>query len=107
MIGTIKAKLKQSKQVIVIDKWFPSTKQCYRCGNSYNISLNDREYKCPVCGLTEDRDVKSAKSILFEGLSSVNYIPVECRELTPVEMKSIHLVNSDANIVNEAGSSRF
>jgi len=109
-LGNIKAKLKLSKQVIVVRQSFPSTKQCYRCGNSYDIELSERTYCCPVCGLTEDRDVKSAKSLLYEGLSSVNYIkfvPVEYREVTPVETKPLLLVKSEASIVSEAGSLRI
>lgn len=96
-LGNIKAKLKLSKQVIIVRQSFPSTKQCYRCGNSYDIKLSERIYCCPVCNLTEDRDVKSAKSLLYEGLTSVNYIkfvvPVEYREVTPVETKPLLLVS--------------
>ena len=91
-LGTIKSKLKQSKQIIIVDKWYPTTKKCYRCGNMVELTLNDRTYNCDKCGLTEDRDVKSAKTTLYAGLSSVNYVPVECRESTPVEMKPLLVV---------------
>lgn len=98
-LGTIKSKLKLSKQVILVDKWYPTTKKCYRCGNIVELTLNDRIYHCNKCGLTEDRDVKAAKTALYAGLSSVNYIkavPAECRELTPVEMRPLLLDMSDS-----------
>ena len=109
-LGNIKSKLSLSRQVIIVDRFFPSTKKCYRCGNSYNIELNERVYKCPVCGLIEDRDIKSAKSILYEGLSSINDIsvPMEYRELTPVEIVPLpESFMPKASTVNETGSLRI
>ncbi|MEQ8221560.1 MAG: transposase, partial [Candidatus Eremiobacterota bacterium] len=109
-LGTIKSKLALSKQVIIIDRFFPSTKKCYRCGNSYDIKLNERTYICPICGLTEDRDIKSAKSILYEGLTSVNYIsiPTEHRNLKPEEIVPLpEFFQPKASTVNETGSLRI
>jgi transposase len=109
-LGTIKSKLSLSKQVIIIDRFFPSTKKCYRCGNSYDIKLNERTYICPICGLTEDRDMKSAKSILYEGLSSVKYISVpteHSRDFKPVEIVPLPASGLMASMVNEAGSLRM
>lgn len=84
-LGLIKNKLRQSKRAYFIPSSFPSTKTCYHCGHKINISLHERQYICPKCGLSEDRDIKSAKSILFEGL---NQIGVERIELTPLENPS-------------------
>jgi transposase len=94
-LGTIKSKLKMSKQVILVDRLYPTTKKCYICGNMVELTLNDRIYHCDKCKLTEDRDIKAAKTALYAGLSSINYIkvvPVECRESTPVEMKPLLIV---------------
>jgi len=90
-LGTIKSKLQKSKQVLIIDKYVPTTKRCYTCGNMVEIGLSERVYHCDKCGLTEDRDIKTAKTVLYEGLSSVNYIPIptEHREITPVETKPL------------------
>jgi transposase len=110
-LGTIKSKLELSKQVIVVDRFFPSTKKCYRCGNVVDISLSERTYSCPKCGLIEDRDIKSAKSILYEGLGNFNYIkvsvPMEYRDFKPVEMKPLPAASATASIVNETGSLRI
>ncbi|KIO59201.1 RNA-guided endonuclease TnpB family protein [Caldifermentibacillus hisashii] len=57
----------QGKQLVKIDKWFPSTKKCSRCGNEKEMSLSERVYKC-TCGLVLDRDYNSAINIKKEGL---------------------------------------
>ena len=88
-LGTIKSKLSLSKQVILVDRFYPTTKKCYRCGNLVDIGLEERIYNCAECGLSEDRDVKSAKTTLYAGLSSHNYIPTEHRKSTLVEMKPL------------------
>ena len=82
-MGTIKAKLKLSNQVIIIDKWFPTTKLCLNCGciKDNNI-LSERIFTCE-CGYSEDRDIKSAKTILKIGL--IKDIGTEHIEFKPVE----------------------
>lgn len=56
------------KEVIHIDRFFPSSKTCNGCGWINNsLTLNDRSWKCK-CGLEVDRDINAAKNILNEGL---------------------------------------
>lgn len=57
----------QGKQLIKIDKWFPSTKQCSGCGSEKKMALSERTYQC-ACGLVLDRDHNSAINIKNEGL---------------------------------------
>jgi len=57
----------QGKQLVKIDKWFPSTKKCSRCGNEKEMPLSERVYKC-TCGIVLDRDHNSAINIKNEGL---------------------------------------
>lgn len=55
--------------LIVIPKYYPSSKSCSSCGSINNdLKLTDREYLCPNCGLTLDRDYNAALNILFKGL---------------------------------------
>jgi transposase len=78
-LGTIKSKLKQSKSVIVVDRFEPTTKMCYNCGKLNNLSLSERIYVCE-CGIKpEDRDLHSAKVIKFIGQTNKKYVPVEHR----------------------------
>ncbi|MFA5999891.1 MAG: transposase [Candidatus Paceibacterota bacterium] len=80
-LGTIKSKLIKRKDVGVIDKYYKSTKECYQCGRINEIPVEVRTYRCE-CGLVEDVDIKSAKTILYAGRKLV---PVGCREFKPVE----------------------
>ncbi|MEH7413026.1 RNA-guided endonuclease TnpB family protein [Priestia megaterium] len=57
----------QGKQLIKIDKWFPSTKMCSNCGSVNEVKLSERVYQC-VCGLHLDRDHNSALNIKKEGI---------------------------------------
>ena len=56
------------KEVIHIDRFFPSSKTCNSCGWINNsLTLKDRCWICK-CGLEVDRDLNAAKNILNEGL---------------------------------------
>lgn len=58
------------KQVIIVDKFFPSSQLCSACGAQWSgtKSLSVRKWTCPVCGVIHDRDINAAKNILNEGL---------------------------------------
>lgn len=57
-----------NKEVIHIDRFFPSSKTCNSCGWVNNsLTLKDRSWICK-CGLEVDRDLNAAKNILNEGL---------------------------------------
>lgn len=50
-------------KLIVIDRWYPSSKTCSRCGAIKNdLKLSDRVYKCD-CGFEMDRDLNAAINI--------------------------------------------
>ena len=56
------------KQVIHIDRFFPSSKTCSKCGWINNgLTLKDRTWICPKCGEKHDRDFNAATNILNEG----------------------------------------
>jgi putative transposase len=58
------------RRVIVIDRWFPSSKMCSTCGHVLAaLSLDTRHWTCPSCGTRHDRDVNAAKNILAAGLA--------------------------------------
>lgn len=51
------------KQLVKIDKWYPSSKTCSSCGAvKQQLKLSERIYKCS-CGLCIDRDVNAAINI--------------------------------------------
>ena len=67
--NTLKNKaMMNDKFVIEVDRWFASSKTCHKCGYVYKgLSLNEREWTCPVCGTKHDRDLNAAMNILIEG----------------------------------------
>jgi putative transposase len=47
--------------LIEADRWFPSSKQCSSCGHrKESLTLSERTYYCPNCGLMIDRDLNAA-----------------------------------------------
>lgn len=58
----------QGKQLVVIDKWFPSSKLCRFCNNeNKDLTLADRVWICGHCGAELDRDINAAINIKNEG----------------------------------------
>lgn len=58
----------QGKDLIKIDKWFPSSKTCSFCGHIYKeLTLSDRFWVCPICGEFLLRDDNAAINIKREG----------------------------------------
>ena len=87
-LGTLNSKLKASPNVLVIDRFFPSTRMCPICEHIHeSITLSDRTFACPACGYTEDRDVKSAKTLLLAGEHEIACTLPE-QKRTPVERMS-------------------
>ena len=61
------------KIVSKIDRFYPSSQTCSCCGcvNPETKDLSVREWTCPDCGVTHDRDINAAKNILKQGLLAV------------------------------------
>lgn len=60
--------LVNDKQVVFIDRFYPSSKTCSVCGyKKRDLRLSDREWVCPKCGTNHDRDINAAMNILLEG----------------------------------------
>ncbi len=70
-------------QLIEADRWFPSSKLCSTPGCGYlkkDLTLKDRTWTCPGCGVTHDRDVNAA--INLKGLATPTALPVAPRSAT-------------------------
>lgn len=53
------------REVVVINRWYPSSKTCSCCGNmKKDLKLSDRIYHCEKCGLEIDRDYNASINIL-------------------------------------------
>jgi putative transposase len=56
------------RQLVVIDRWYPSSKTCSACGHLLaQLTLGTRHWTCPSCGARHDRDINAAKNILAAG----------------------------------------
>jgi len=55
-------------EVIIADRWFPSSKTCNRCGTiKSGLTLSDRTFVCDDCGFTLDRDLNAALNLAAYG----------------------------------------
>jgi transposase len=61
------------RQIVQIDRWFPSSKTCSSCNYiMQDMNLSIREWVCPSCGEVHNRDVNAAKNILRQGLNQMS-----------------------------------
>jgi putative transposase len=61
------------KQIIKVDRFFPSSKTCNCCGYvNQNLKLDIREWTCPSCKTKLDRDLNASKNILKEGIKIIS-----------------------------------
>lgn len=57
------------REIIKVDKWFPSSQICSECGHEDGKKpLDIREWICPICHAHHDRDINASINILTEGL---------------------------------------
>jgi len=76
-----------NRDVIEIDKWFPSSKLCSLCGfKNDELKLSDREWICPKCHTKHDRDKNASTNIENEGRKILK-IGLSSPELTPLKME--------------------
>ena len=58
-------------QVVVVDRWYPSSKTCSHCGYRLDVlGLYEREWTCPSCEMQHDRDVNAAINLRNMAVSS-------------------------------------
>ncbi|MCK9870964.1 transposase [Nocardiopsis dassonvillei] len=61
------------RDLVVADRFFPSSKACSTPGCAYvhtSLPLRVREWTCPRCGATHDRDVNAANNLRAAGLAA-------------------------------------
>ena len=64
--------------LIVIDRWYPSSKTCSACGYLLSkLSLSTRAWTCPDCRTRHDRDINAAKNIRAAGQAAAGQGPGE------------------------------
>jgi putative transposase len=61
------------RDLVVVDRFFPSSRLCSTPGCVYvhaSLPLRVREWRCPQCGTTHDRDVNAANNLRAAGLAA-------------------------------------
>lgn len=67
-LNMLEYKLKdRGKHFVKVDKFYPSSQICSKCGARHKLSLDERIYEC-YCGNVIDRDLNAAINIKREGL---------------------------------------
>lgn len=89
-------------EVIVVDRFYPSSKTCSQCGTKKeDLKLSDRTFKCD-CGFEIDRDLNAS-------INLKNKIGRVTAEFTPVEItalrKSVHPISVSS--IAESGIERL
>ena len=106
VLGRVKTKLKTKPNVVVLDKFTPTTKVCVECGCYHDeMRVWDRTFKCD-CGVEMDRDVHAAMNMVW---FYENNVGVEHTKLKRVEMQemisnAIRHSNHYAPLKHEAAS---
>jgi putative transposase len=64
------------RDLIVTDRWYPSSKTCSACGRTAaTLPLDVRERECAHCGTRHDRDINAAVNIRAAGLTAAYLLP--------------------------------
>ncbi|MDE0687708.1 MAG: transposase [Candidatus Poribacteria bacterium] len=62
---------KHKRELRQVGQWTATTKHCSDCGfHNENLTLNDRQWRCPDCGSHHDRDINAAINILRAGIAA-------------------------------------
>ena len=67
--------LRYDANIIVADRWYPSSKLCSQCDWKNNsLTLKDRTWFCKNCGIFHDRDINAAMNL--KRLATPTALPV-------------------------------
>ncbi len=82
-----------NRKIVFVNRFYPSSKKCHNCGYvNKELKLNDRQWVCPNCGQTIERDFNAALNILDEG---VRIIGCSTPEFTLADYPTVDEPNSN------------
>jgi putative transposase len=68
------------KEIRKVNRFEPTSKICSNCGYYYkNLTLDIREWTCPICKMEHDRDINASKNILSVGINTELQTWRECK----------------------------
>lgn len=78
------------KELVVIDRFFPSSKTCSKCGwKKEDLTLSDRVFRCENCGIEIDRDLNASINIERVGVDILYKRTQRDEVANPVEASKI------------------
>jgi len=98
------------RQLIKVDRFYPSSKLCNVCRYKHNeLKLSDRYWQCPICGTYHDRDINASINLYKVGLERPDFKPVEHAlvddRISKRYLKSHHAMKQEATPSIRWGSS--
>ena len=89
------------KQIVKINRFFPSSKTCNCCGYiNQNLSLDIREWTCPSCNTKLDRDLNASINILKEGYKIISSGTDDYRCGDEIRPTSVGTIDETLKILN-------
>jgi len=95
------------KQIVKIDRFFPSSKTCNCCGYiNQNLKLDMREWTCPSCHTKLDRDLNASKNILNEGYKQISSGTDDYRRGDEIRPTSVGTIGETSKIQEKVPESQ-
>ena len=88
--------------LVAVDRWYASSKHCSRCQFRIDeLRLDQRQWRCPKCGASHDRDINAARNLLAQGLRQLagcddRYLRVDARGACPEEHILVQVLAEEA-----------
>ena len=79
-------------KLCLASRWFPSSQLCSSCGSKQSMPLSQRQYDCPSCNLSIERDLNASINILNYARIAQSCKPSDGSPLPCPELGNEHLV---------------
>jgi len=94
------------KEIVKIDRFFPSSKTCNCCGYiNQNLKLDIREWTCPSCKIKLDRDLNASINILKEGYKHKSSGTDDNRRGDEIRPTSVGTIGETFKLLNNVSES--
>jgi putative transposase len=75
-------------KLTIVDRWFPSSKTCSRCGTvKESLLLSERVFECEHCNFSCERDLNAALNLAMAGSSSVTACGLDNADVARMKQK--------------------
>ena len=88
--------------LLEVNRWYASSKHCSLCRFRIDeLRLDQREWRCPRCGTSHDRDINAARNLLTQGVRQLagrddRDLRVDARGACPEEQLLVQVLAEEA-----------